>query len=784
MKKRLISLLLALGMLLTLVPAAAFADDTGGRGGISSTPIEMSTVMETAGDSAKYGYPKGSGKDGLTAVSGTGWHYVPAEDGNGTLYLESGYKFVNSSTLNYYVGCNSVVEQGAETDGWAFMYSHLTNYGTIRNAWVHPNGLTNESTGAIDHCTLGELAYDWDITNNGQITHCDIIGKNKRTSSSEYPYYSYASNSYHENDANTKTISGTGSIDSCFFGCILVNNGNTLKDCLLANGEQGTLPGMRTIRFADDETSSGVYAAMYDVGDNSASDMRGGRVSKIGFIGSPEIFLAGISADQYGVAPGIHSINNVVVGSGSISGVASCETATNPAGSITDYSGVQKGVRVVPNDTADLILSGHGVFSTQKPGSFKVTATDCTISDRTNSVQNEAYIVADDDNTQYITVSYNVEREIYGWTITFNGESQTLYIGESVSMGESSISVSQYGQHSAIAWVGTVPEDTVATLTPVFEPAPVKSYTLTVNSGMGCSNEAMTNPIGDTVPEGTLVFLKYTGDEGGFTHWEAVPEDSTQTVKFQDAYAERTTFNMPSCNVTIRLADPTAPVENEITVDVAEDYKEGVGVTDESGNNLTKAAENETVYVTFDETRLDLEHMFTGWEAYGADGAKLEIEFTEVKRDGKTYYTFTMPAEPVTLKPVIKSINENQDDIISGDELSGGKLVGIVAGAAVGMAAVGTVAYYAGTTAYLKSVLPEGSSLPTTRAQLAQLLWNDAGKPAPAAVLPADCTDTDKALTWCVEQQLLAENANPDSYVTRVQVIKAWNALQELKKAR
>ena len=81
-------------------------------------------------------------------------------------------------------------------------------------------------------------------------------------------------------------------------------------------------------------------------------------------------------------------------------------------------------------------------------------------------------------------------------------------------------------------------------------------------------------------------------------------------------------------------------------------------------------------------------------------------------------------------------------------------------------------------------MLPEGTSIPTTRTQLAQLLWNEAGKPAPAAVLPADCTDADKALTWCVEQKLLAENANPDSHVTRVQVIKAWNALQELTKAR
>lgn len=73
----------------------------------------------------------------------------------------------------------------------------------------------------------------------------------------------------------------------------------------------------------------------------------------------------------------------------------------------------------------------------------------------------------------------------------------------------------------------------------------------------------------------------------------------------------------------------------------------------------------------------------------------------------------------------------------------------------------------------------------TNRAELALLVWNYAGKPAPAAVLPADATDTQKAIAWAVENDLLkAAKDNGEAYadadsVSRVEVIRVWNKAQE-----
>ena len=108
----------------------------------------------------------------------------------------------------------------------------------------------------------------------------------------------------------------------------------------------------------------------------------------------------------------------------------------------------------------------------------------------------------------------------------------------------------------------------------------------------------------------------------------------------------------------------------------------------------------------------------------------------------------------------------------------------------VGTAAAGTAilawqGYQLGTELYLKTALPAGTAIPTTRAELALLVWNHAGKPAPAAVLPADATDTQKAIAWAVENDLLkAAKDNGETYVdtdsvSRVEVIRVWNKAQE-----
>ena len=110
----------------------------------------------------------------------------------------------------------------------------------------------------------------------------------------------------------------------------------------------------------------------------------------------------------------------------------------------------------------------------------------------------------------------------------------------------------------------------------------------------------------------------------------------------------------------------------------------------------------------------------------------------------------------------------------------------IVMVAAVGGAAVGVGAYIAGTTAYLKSVLPEGVAIPANRQQLAVALWTAAGKPATQSTalfndVAADAAEL-QAIRWAVDTGLMSAqdgSFKPGSRVSRLEVIRTWKTYQQ-----
>ena len=118
-----------------------------------------------------------------------------------------------------------------------------------------------------------------------------------------------------------------------------------------------------------------------------------------------------------------------------------------------------------------------------------------------------------------------------------------------------------------------------------------------------------------------------------------------------------------------------------------------------------------------------------------------------------------------------------------GDSDGGGAIVMV---AAVGSAAIGAGAYIVGTTAYLKSVLPEGMAIPANRQQLAVALWTAAGKPATQSTalfndVAADAAEL-QAIRWVVETGLMTAqdgNFKPGSRVGRLEVIRTWKNYQQ-----
>lgn len=120
------------------------------------------------------------------------------------------------------------------------------------------------------------------------------------------------------------------------------------------------------------------------------------------------------------------------------------------------------------------------------------------------------------------------------------------------------------------------------------------------------------------------------------------------------------------------------------------------------------------------------------------------------------------------------------EPVIDGGDGSGFGAVLAVAGGAAVVGAAGFGIYELATRAILKDLLPEGTAIPATRGELALLLWQNAGRPEPAA-LPAfaDTADTEtaKAAQWCTEQGLLtAEDGafHPEQKVSKYRVIRVW----------
>lgn len=114
---------------------------------------------------------------------------------------------------------------------------------------------------------------------------------------------------------------------------------------------------------------------------------------------------------------------------------------------------------------------------------------------------------------------------------------------------------------------------------------------------------------------------------------------------------------------------------------------------------------------------------------------------------------------------------------------SGAAALGVV----LGTAGLGYVAYINGTSLYLHYALP-GGFIPSTRQELANVLWTTAGKPDPVSTalytdIPADNIEQQKAARWCVEQGLLSDHGatfGPDTKVTNARIIRAWNRLKKL----
>ena len=322
----------------------------------------------------------------------------------------------------------------------------------------------------------------------------------------------------------------------------------------------------------------------------------------------------------------------------------------------------------------------------------------------------------------------------------------------------------------------TMPANNVTLKAQYTENAP-KTYKLDVSGAQVTLKDG--SDVADLTAVSVGTELKATADEDTetsvFKNWSCTGLDLTE----EQSTARVVYFTMPDHDVNLKaeFVTPTkpdpAPENYKLIVSYAKvTLKDGSAVADlkavPMGTELKATADEDT------ETSV-----FKSWSCTG-------LELTEEQRTARVL-EFTMPDHDVDLMAAFDTLTKPDPDPTpapGGDSDGGG--AAIVAVAAVGGAAIGAGAYIVGTTAYLKSVLPEGMAIPANRQQLAVALWTAAGKPATQSTalfndVAADAAEL-QAIRWVVETGLMSAqdgSFKPGSRVGRMEVIRTWKTYQQ-----
>lgn len=217
---------------------------------------------------------------------------------------------------------------------------------------------------------------------------------------------------------------------------------------------------------------------------------------------------------------------------------------------------------------------------------------------------------------------------------------------------------------------------------------------------------------------------------------------------------------------------PVLPDTYALNVSGAFVYVDGVDVTAPAGDTSLPLEKDASVRLVADPDRMPSGMVFDRWTIL--NGA-LNADDAEKFETGRTLeeFAFTMPAEPLSIEATPRMQEEEGSDTVS-----------VIAGVTLGTAATALVAWQAydlGMSLYQEHWLPADFVMPKTRAELALLLWNTAGRPAPAAQPAfADITDPDtaQAAQWAVETGLMtpksADLFKPEKSVTRWKAVRSW----------
>lgn len=294
---------------------------------------------------------------------------------------------------------------------------------------------------------------------------------------------------------------------------------------------------------------------------------------------------------------------------------------------------------------------------------------------------------------------------------------------------------------------------------------------------VNCTVDKTEAAKGDTVtatrrePEANERFIDWTVKVNGVKQ----PDDFLTPDAIDPA---KVRFTMPAENVEIKAnfeGNPTLNIGDHVTANI-----EGNDASVPSGSAVPVG---ETVHLT--AIAPEGQH-FTGWTVkVGDEEQKADTFLKTPDENDPTKVTFTMPTENVEVKATFEDDPIPEPDPVGPSDT--GNIQGAISAVVIG-AAAGAIIYEAGTGIYRVINMP-GIPMPSNRIELAELLWEHAGKPEPVSTaLYSDIdegdTDAQKAARWAVEQDLMKDDAdnnkfNPYFPVSKLRTCLTWNAAKE-----
>ena len=293
-------------------------------------------------------------------------------------------------------------------------------------------------------------------------------------------------------------------------------------------------------------------------------------------------------------------------------------------------------------------------------------------------------------------------------------------------------------------------------------------------------------PSGSTVPVGETVHLTATAPEGQhFISWTVMVggEEADNFLTPDKNDPTKATFTMPSKNVEVTAnfasnptLNPTLRVGDHVTATI-----EGSDASVPSGSTVP-VPKNKIVHLT---ATAPGQH-FIGWTVkVGGEEKEADTFLKTPDKNDPTKVTFTMPDANVEVTATFADDPIPEPDPVGPSDT--GNIQGAISAVVIG-AAAGAIIYEAGTGIYRVINMP-GIPMPSNRIELAELLWEHAGKPEPVSTaLYSDIdegdTDAQKAARWAVEQDLMKDDADNNKFhpafpVSKLRTCLTWNAAKE-----